>query len=88
MKNEYAAVAVILILIHLAAGYIGALIANVFVRRSGRGLPALHVFACGMAGALAAIALVLAAVPFMLGLIVAPVAGGLAVVLWSNSRKG
>jgi hypothetical protein len=87
MKNEYAVVAVILILIHMAAGYIGALIANILARRSGRGLPALNVFACGLAGALAAIALVLTAVPYTLGLLVAPVAGALAVILWSNSRK-
>lgn len=86
--GSYTVIAVILIAIHLIAGYVGALVGAAIVKRNTGAKPsALAVLACGIAGALVAIAIVLAAFPYFLGLVCAPVFGGLAVFLLNNLQK-
>lgn len=85
--NDLVIIAIILIALHLVAGIIGAIVAGVLVRRlAGRGLPAMVVIVCGLLGALAAIALVLAAFPYLIGLIAAPFFAGLLVFISGKLR--
>ncbi|MCW5680382.1 MAG: hypothetical protein KF794_04960 [Xanthobacteraceae bacterium] len=81
--GDYTIIAIILIAVQFLFGYGGALIANAF---AGRRLSAVQVLACGVAGALAAIAIVLSALPYFVGLVAAPATAALLVVLWSNFR--
>lgn len=82
--GDYTVIAIILIAIQLVAGYAGALLSN---RLTGRKLPAFHVLLCGVVGALLAIAIVLSALPYFLGLVGSPIFGALAVWIWHKVRK-
>lgn len=79
--GDYTVIAIILIAIHFVAGYAGALIANGV---AGRKLSALQVLGCGLAGTLGAVAIVLSALPYFVGLVAAPLFGALLAVIWNR----